>query len=45
MMTFMIVGMRQSIPYVVKAVPEVKMEGKWLADEIGILYSESYHRT
>ena len=33
-MTFMIVGMRKSVPYVVKAVPEIQIQGKWIADEI-----------
>ena len=33
-MTFMIVGMRKSIPYVVKAVPEITIEGKWLGKQI-----------
>ena len=33
-MTFMIVGLRKSIPLVVKAVPESKIEGKWLSAQI-----------
>ena len=32
--TFMVVGLKQSIPFVVKAVPEVTISGKWLAGEI-----------
>ena len=30
-MTFMIVGVRKNVPFVVKAVPEPKIEGKWLS--------------
>ncbi|MEO2160645.1 MAG: THAP domain-containing protein, partial [bacterium] len=33
-MTFMIVGIRKSIPWVVKAIPETKIEGTWLANHI-----------
>jgi hypothetical protein len=33
-MTFMIVSMKKSIPFVVKAIPETKIEGKWLSKEI-----------
>ena len=28
---FMIVGLKESIPYIVQAIPEVKFSGKWLA--------------
>ena len=31
---FMVVGIKQSIPYVVKATPEVTIKGSWLCDEI-----------
>ena len=41
-MSFMIVGMRKSIPYIVKAVPDVKIEGVWLAEEIDSVI-ESLH--
>ena len=33
-MTFMIVGLKKSKPWVVKAIPETKIEGKWLANHI-----------
>ena len=33
-MTFMIVGVRRNVPFVVKAVPESKIEGKWLSGQI-----------
>ena len=33
-MTFMIVGVRKNVPFVVKAVPESKIEGKWLYGQI-----------
>ena len=32
--SFMIVGLRQSIPYVVKALPEKKLDGEWLKSEL-----------
>ena len=31
---FMVVGLKQSIPYVVQAIPEVKISGEWLAERI-----------
>ena len=31
---FMIVGLKESVPYVIQAVPEVKITGKWLAEKI-----------
>ena len=31
---FMIVGLKESIPYVIQAVPEVKITGSWLANKI-----------
>lgn len=31
---FMIVGMKKSIPYVIQAIPEVSINGTWLADKI-----------
>ena len=33
-MVFMVVGLKESIPFVVKACPEFKMSGKWLSEEI-----------
>ena len=33
-MTFMIVVVRNNVPFVVKAVPEAKIEGKWLSGQI-----------
>ena len=30
----MIVGVRKNVPFVVKAVPESKIEGKWLSGQI-----------
>lgn len=33
-MTFMIVGLRNNIPFVIKAIPESKIEGSWLAEHI-----------
>ena len=36
---FLVLGLKESIPYVVKAVPEVTFTGKWLADQI----SENIH--
>ena len=35
-MTFMIVGVRKNVPFVVKAVPESKIEGKWLSGQIRV---------
>ena len=32
--TFMIVGVRKNVPFVGKAVPESKIEGKWLSCRI-----------
>ena len=32
--SFMIVGLKQSIPYVVKALPEKKLYGEWLKSEL-----------
>ena len=34
MMTFMIVGLTKSVPYVINAVPENNLNADWLADEI-----------
>ena len=31
---FMIVGLKESIPYIVQAIPEVKFSGEWLADKM-----------
>ena len=31
---FMIVSLKQSIPYIIKSIPETKIEGKWLKEEI-----------
>lgn len=31
---FMIVGLQKSIPYVIKSIPETKIEGEWLKTEI-----------
>ena len=31
---FMIVGLKESVPYVIQAVPEVKITGNWLAEKI-----------
>ena len=31
---FMIVGLKESIPYIVQYIPEVKFSGEWLADEM-----------
>ena len=33
-MTFMIAGVRKNVPFVVKAVPEAKMEEKWLSGQL-----------
>jgi len=33
-MTFMIVGLRKNIPFVIKAVPESKIDGKWISSNI-----------
>ena len=30
----MIVGLKESIPYIVQAIPEVKFSGEWLADKM-----------
>ena len=30
-MTFMIVGVKKNVPLVIKAVPETKIEGKWIS--------------
>ena len=31
---FMIVGLKELIPYILQAIPEVKFSGEWLADEM-----------
>ena len=33
-MVFMIVGLKKSIPFVIKACPEFKISGEWLSDQI-----------
>ena len=33
-MTFMINNLKKSIPFVIKAIPEIKIEGKWLSEHI-----------
>lgn len=33
-MTFMVVGLKNNVPFVIKAIPEAKIEGKWLSDHI-----------
>ena len=38
-MTFMIVSLKKSIPFVVKAIPELQIEGEWLSREISSLLS------
>ena len=34
--TFMVVGLKQSIPFVVQAIPEVIFNGHWLVEKINI---------
>ena len=36
---FMIVGLKQSVPHVIQAIPEVTITGEWLAEKI----SASFH--
>ena len=31
---FMVVGLKQSVPFVVQAIPEVTFNGQWLAEKI-----------
>ena len=31
---FMIVSLKKSIPFIIKAIPEVTISGKWLSDQI-----------
>jgi hypothetical protein len=31
---FMVVGLRKSVPFVIKCCPKIKFDGEWLADEI-----------
>ena len=33
-MALMINSLKQSIPFVIKAIPEVKIEGLWLSEQI-----------
>ena len=33
-MTFMINSLKKPIPFVIKAIPEIKIEGKWLSEHI-----------
>ena len=33
-MTFMIVGLRKNIPFVVKAVPETRIDGNWVSSNV-----------
>ena len=33
-LTFMVVGLKQSTPFVVQAIPEVTFNGQWLCDKI-----------
>ena len=32
--TFLVVGLKQSIPFVVQTIPEVTFNGQWLAEKI-----------
>ena len=34
LVSFMIVGMKKSIPYIIKSVPEKKIDGKWLKEQV-----------
>ena len=33
-LVFMVVGLKQSVPYVIKAYPKTSLSGRWLTDEI-----------
>ena len=33
-MTFIITSLKKAIPFVIKAIPEIKIEGKWLSEHI-----------
>ena len=33
-LVFMVVGLKQSVPYVIKACPKTSHSGRWLTDEI-----------
>ena len=33
-LVFMVVGLKQSVPYVIKACPKTSLSGRWLTDEI-----------
>ena len=39
-MVFMIVGLKNSIPFVVKAIPETTVKGSWLKEEIDSIISD-----
>ena len=45
--SFTIVGLKENVPYVIKAVPERKIKGDWLKDEIknciSILYNNVFN--
>ena len=33
-MTFMVVGLKNNVPFVIKAAPETKIDGKWISEQI-----------
>ena len=39
---FMMAGLQKSVPYVIKSIPETKIQDKWLKTEI-IKYIETLH--
>ena len=43
-MTFMTNSLKQSIPFVIKAIPEVKIEGFWLSGQIDECF-HTLHKT
>ena len=53
-MTFMTNSLKKSIPFVIKAIPEIKIEGKWLSEHtynciasfykvLGLMYVQLFH--
>ena len=47
LVSFMVVGMKENVPYVIKAFPEVSISGSWLSDQmdecIGLLADNDFN--
>ena len=34
LLSFMIVGLKENVPYIIKSVPEQNIDGKWIKEQI-----------